>query len=95
LAFLLRFWEIWNDREGLPWCLYPVGDKLRIVLSIPLVSLDHQFNQHNIPNILHNIYCFFNKEYILISRWYQLHLVSTTTQYPNGSTDAYSPKKRK
>jgi hypothetical protein len=37
---------------------------------------------------------FFDKKYILISRWYQLHPASTTTQYLNGSTDAHNQKQK-
>jgi hypothetical protein len=33
---------------------------------------------------------FLDKEYILISKRYQIHLISATTQCPNGETDAHS-----
>jgi hypothetical protein len=36
---------------------------------------------------------FFDKEYILISRRYQLHLASARTQYPSGNVDAHNHKK--
>jgi hypothetical protein len=38
---------------------------------------------------------FLDKEYALISRRYQLHPASATTQYPSGHTDAHSQKKKK
>jgi hypothetical protein len=38
---------------------------------------------------------FFDKEYILISKRYQLHPASATTQHPNDITDAHSQKKKK
>jgi hypothetical protein len=37
---------------------------------------------------------FFDKEYILISQRYQLHLVSAITHYPSDITDAHSQKKK-
>jgi hypothetical protein len=36
---------------------------------------------------------FFDKEYILILRGYQLHPASATTQCPSGNTDAHNQKK--
>jgi hypothetical protein len=33
---------------------------------------------------------FFDKEYILISRRYQIHIASATTQCPSGNTDVHS-----
>jgi hypothetical protein len=42
------------------------------------------------------MYLFFlDKEYILISSRYQLHLASATTQCPSGNTDAHSQKRRR
>jgi hypothetical protein len=41
------------------------------------------------------IISFFDKAYILISRRYQLHLASATTQCPNGNKDTQSLKKKK
>jgi hypothetical protein len=38
---------------------------------------------------------FFNKEYILISRQYQLHPASATMQCPSGNTDAHNKKEEK
>jgi hypothetical protein len=38
---------------------------------------------------------FLDKEYILISRRYQLHPASATTQCPSGNTDAHSQLKQK
>jgi hypothetical protein len=38
---------------------------------------------------------FLDKEYILISKRYQLHPASATTQYPSGNTDAHSQLKQK
>jgi hypothetical protein len=38
---------------------------------------------------------FFDKEYILISRRYQLHPVSATISYPNGINDAHSQTREK
>jgi hypothetical protein len=38
------------------------------------------------------IFYFFDKEYILISRRYQLHPTSATTQYSNSITDAHNQK---
>jgi hypothetical protein len=41
------------------------------------------------------LYMFFlDKEYILISRRYQLHPASATTQCPSGNTDAHSQLKQ-
>jgi hypothetical protein len=36
---------------------------------------------------------FFDKEYILILRGYQLHPASAITQCPSGNTDAHNQKK--
>jgi hypothetical protein len=38
---------------------------------------------------------FLDKKYILISRRYQIHPASATTQCPNGKTDAHSQLKQK
>jgi hypothetical protein len=38
---------------------------------------------------------FFNKEHILISWRYQLHLCYATTHCPSGITDAHSQSKKK
>jgi hypothetical protein len=38
---------------------------------------------------------FLDKEYALISRRYELHPASATTQCPSGHTDAHSQKKKK
>jgi hypothetical protein len=39
--------------------------------------------------------CFLDKEYALISRRYQLHPASATTQCLSGHTDAHSQKRRR
>jgi hypothetical protein len=43
----------------------------------------------------HLVFIFLDKEYALISRRYQLHPASATTQCPSGHTDARSQKKKK
>jgi hypothetical protein len=54
---------------------------------------DTSFFSHCVPSHLHVILLFFDKEHILISRRYQLHPASATTQCPYSNTDAHSQKK--